>query len=194
MAIHTLGTNANTSLNAIQWFPPGATSSSVNDTLSFADYAAITQSVTSPGRFGSSLSGSTATATGILTTATTHSNTTLDTLVSTAGAGLSTIQIGYLVLGVGIPPGTFVSAIASSTSLTLSQAATASASGVAVAFVPPNAGAVGPNISSNLLILPQRRGVIYLQNGDYVALDNTGYPIVIPKTSVSYSGSLWHFV
>lgn len=65
----------------------------------------------------------------LATTGDTHSNTTLDNLASTAN-----VRVGMVVSGTGIPSGTLVSAIGSATSITLSQAATATASGVAITF------------------------------------------------------------
>ena len=183
MALHTFGSNANNSLSAIQWnSPPGV--------LSEADLAAISQSITADTVFASILSGQSPGAAGILATSATHSNTTLDTLVSTGGAPLAAIQIGQLVLGVGIPPGTFVSAINSATSVTLSQAATTSAT-PRVAFVPSseNKPALGRN---GLLTIPNR-GIIKLWPNDVVAVDNCGAVIVVPAASVNYAGSLWTF-
>lgn len=192
MALHTLGTTANTSLNAVLWYPPGSTSSSVQDTLSYADCAAINQSIVGPGRFAGT--NNTGGATGILATGTTHSNTTLDTLVATGGGPLAAIQIGMLVLGVGITPGTFVSAIPSSTSVTLSQAATASASSVRIAFIPANPSGDNLSFGAQKLTIPGGRGVLTPKPGDYIAIDNTGWPILVSSAAVGYAGSLWHFV
>jgi hypothetical protein len=61
-------------------------------------------------------------------TATTNSTTSLTALSSTTG-----IEVGDSVTGTGIPAGTYVTAI-SGTTVTMSQAATASASGVSVTF------------------------------------------------------------
>lgn len=63
------------------------------------------------------------------TTGTTHGTATLDSLASTTG-----VSVGQTVAGSGIPTGTTVASINSSTSITMSQDATASASGVAVTF------------------------------------------------------------
>lgn len=57
----------------------------------------------------------------------THSNTTLDNLSSTSGW-----QVGNPIEGGSIPAGTTIAALVSSTKVTLSQPATATASGVAV--------------------------------------------------------------
>ncbi len=64
----------------------------------------------------------------LTTTGNTHSSTTLNSLASTTG-----IAVGQVVLGAGIPAGTTVSA-KSGSSVTLSNAATATATGVAVTF------------------------------------------------------------
>ena len=65
---------------------------------------------------------------GRTTTADTHSNTTLDNIADTTN-----IVAGWKVEGTGIPAGTTVSSIVGST-VTLSQAATATAAGVSVSF------------------------------------------------------------
>ena len=183
MALHTFGTNANNSLTAIQFnSPPGV--------LAEADLGAISMSITDDQYIAAILQGGSPGAAGILATSATHSNTTLDTLVSTGGAPLAAIQIGQLVLGVGIPAGTFVTAINSPTSVTLSQAATTSAT-PRVVFVPSsdNKAYLGRN---GLLNVPNR-GVLKLWPNDVVAVDNCGAVIVVPAASVSYPGSLWTF-
>jgi hypothetical protein len=68
---------------------------------------------------------------GVVTTGATHSNTTLDGLGNTQG-----VAIGMPVFGAGIPDNTTVAAIVSPTAVTLSAAATATASGVQVIFGP----------------------------------------------------------
>ena len=185
MAVGTLGTNANTSLSAITFNVNGATTSTTSHTLSAADLAAIAASITGDGHFAAT------NPTGILATGSTHTNTTLDTLSATAGGPLATIQIGDLVLGVGIPPGTFVVAKPSGTSVTLSQAATASAS-IRVGIIPVTGQS--NRLSFNQLLSIPGRGVIKVLPGDIVAIDNTGWPIVVSAASIAYAGSLWHLV
>lgn len=183
MALHALGSTSTTALTAL-----GAWSQSLLD----ADIAAIAQTVTPDNMIASRIgSPYVPGAGGILATATTHSNTTLDTLVATGGGPLGSIKVGKLVLGVGIPAGTYVAAILSSTSVQLSQAATASASGVNVTFVSPNRPAIS---RTGLLIVPGR-GTLQMQPGDVVALDiTTGWPILVSAAAISASGSRWHFV
>jgi hypothetical protein len=66
----------------------------------------------------------------INTTGTTHSNTTIDAIPASA---VALMQIGMYVSGSGIVPGTFIQALpGGGVSITLSQGATASASGVAI--------------------------------------------------------------
>lgn len=62
-------------------------------------------------------------------TGTTHTNTTIDSLSSTTG-----VLVGMAVSGTGIQASSFVTVINSSSSVTISQATTASASGVAITF------------------------------------------------------------
>jgi len=68
---------------------------------------------------------------GVLTTLVTTGTT--DSTISVSVASTAGLSIGQAVSGMGIPNGTHVAAIAGST-ITLSQAATASASGVALTF------------------------------------------------------------
>lgn len=84
------------------------------------------------------------------TTADTHSNTTLDNVTTTTG-----IAIGQTVTGLGIPLGTTVANIVGTT-VTLSQAATATAAGIAVHFtgttITMSANAAGSHIAESITI------------------------------------------
>ena len=85
----------------------------------------------------------------IATTGNTHSNTTIDNLaLDLRGTGLER----GLVEGAGIPLGATLVSIAA-TSLTLSQAAVSSATGVAIRFLP-----FGQGDGSTTFNLPDRRG------------------------------------
>lgn len=64
-------------------------------------------------------------------TASTHSNTTLDTI---SPANMTAANIGQAVTGAGIAPGTTIASINSASSVVLSTAATATAAGVNVAL------------------------------------------------------------
>jgi hypothetical protein len=182
MALHTLGTAATNSLNCL-----AAWAQSLLD----ADIAAIAQAITPDSRIASRVgSPYVAGPSGILATGTTHSSTTLDTLVSTGGGPLSSIYVGMLVFGIGILPGTYVTAIPTSTSVTLSQAASASASGINVTFVPVNR----PGISRQQQLTVPGRGILSIQPGDVIAVDpTTGWPILVSGAAISAAGSLWTF-
>lgn len=65
----------------------------------------------------------------LVTTGNTHSNTTLDGLGSTTG-----LAVGQTVAGAGIQPGTTIAALPGGSAVTLSLAATATATGVTVTF------------------------------------------------------------
>lgn len=184
MALHTLGTTTTTILNCT----PGW-----SQVLSPADVAAIGQSITNDDNFATVLASGQVGPQGILTTASTHGTTTLDTIVSIAGAGLGTIMVTDLVLGAGIAPGTFVAAILSPTSVQLSQAATGNAAGVRVAFIRQTADVESGLTYEGLLLYPGGRGSLRLLAGDVVAIDNTGWPIVVSSAAIAYAGSQWVF-
>jgi hypothetical protein len=189
MALHTLGTNANNSLNCLAGW---------SQVLLPADLAAISQSITGDDNFATILSGLGFGAQAVLATGSTHASATLDTLVvSAGGAALSSIQVSDLVLGVGIVPGTYVTGIISGTSVLLSQAASGNAAGVHVAFVRwgPDQDFAGGGLAGNggLLTVPGR-GTLKVLPGDVVALDpTTGWPILISGAAISAAGSVFTF-
>jgi hypothetical protein len=188
MSVGTLGTNATTSLNAITFAPAqGVGQASAASILSAADLAAIANSIIGDGNVGAVTQLGYPAARGILATGSTNSNTTLNSLVATGGGGLASIQIGNLVLGVGIPPGTFVTAKPSASSVTLSQAATASAS-IRVVFATVG---MGGKLSFNGQLEIPGRGILRVLPGDIIAIDNTGWPILVSGNAISYAGSLW---
>lgn len=179
MALRTLGTSTTTVLSA-QTFTPGV--------LSNADLGAINAAITDDLAFTATNPG------GILTTGSTHSNTTLDTLSLIAGPtlALGTLKPGMLVLGAGIPAGTFVVRQPTATSVTLSQAATTTAALVRIGFIFINFGGLGGEISfaSQQIVIP-RRGILRMLPGDVFAIDNTGWPILLSGSTINYAGSQW---
>jgi len=183
MALKTLGTIATDSLYALPAWSAA---------LAAADIADIGQSIANDAAFASILSGGSAGPTAVKATGASHSNTTLDTLVvGVVSAPLAQIQVGDLVIGGAIAPGTFVTALPTSTSVTLSKAALATASPTYVVFIrrPP------PALDRNgILTLPGGRGQIKLLPGDIVAIDNLGWVIVVSGASISYTGSFWDLV
>lgn len=183
MSLRTLGTTSTTALQAL---------SAWSAVLSAADVAAISEAIVSDQNFASILGGYGAGPTAVLATGATHSNTTLDTLVSISGAPISQINVGDLVLGVGIPAGTFVAAI-SGTTVTLSQAATTTVA-IRVVFVRQyRVGGGSLDSASARLVIPDR-GVLKVLPGDVAALDNLGWPILISGASIGYAGSQWNLV
>lgn len=203
MALHTLGTTTTTALTALQWWPAVvATSNYAAKQLGLGDLQNFNDSILS-----TSLSGALLNQTGpsgILFTTTTAGTVTLGTLASVSGPPLSAIQVGASIVGVGIPAGTYVQAktpaTGTPTSLTLSQAATTSLATQHMIAVNPtmltfgNAKDGGLDPATGRVWLPDNRGYIQLNPGDYVAVDNTGSVIVIPLNTVGYAQSLWSFV
>ncbi len=183
MALHTLGSNSTTSFQCLAGWAAN---------LSQADVASIAQGIVSDHLLAAIAGVSPGGVQAALTTGSTHTNTTLDTLVAISGAPLSQIAVGDFVLGVGIVPGTTVARLISGTSVQLSLATTASAS-VRVIFV--RGGAVRPQLSlvDGKLFIPGR-GSLKVLPGDVVAIDNTGWPILVSGEAIAYAGSQWNFV
>lgn len=188
MATGTLGTTSNTALNAVTFNPSGATTSGSANTLSPADLAAISNSIVSD------LESAATNPNGIVATGTSNSNTTLSSLAAVAGGPLSAIQLGNLVLGVGIPPGTFVIGFnnAQKTSILLSQAATTSSGGTKILIAGPQSQLAGFNFNGQLYI--PRRGLVQVLPGDVVGVDNSGWPVLVSAAAIALAGSLWHKV
>jgi hypothetical protein len=172
MALGTLGTTSTTVLKALNAW---------GQNLSDADIAAISQSISSDFFFASVLQAGVLGPSGILATGATHASTTLDTLVTTGGGGLATIQRGMLVLAADVTPGTYVADILSPTSVLLSQAATGS-NAERVAFV--NAPAGPGNIDRTQSLVIPNRGTLTILPGDVVAIDNTGWPILVSGVAI----------
>jgi hypothetical protein len=193
MALHTLVTAAAATLAAITYGQPSPAGGSVGTgQLSPADLAAISHGIVSDAFAATPTNMQAGGPKGILATGSTHSNVTLDTLVAVAGGPLAAIKVGMLVLGVGIPPGTYVASVTSGTAVALSQAATASATGVNIIFVPLGSAIGDPANFNGQLMIPGR-GIIKVLPGDVIAVDNTGWPILVSAASIGYAGSLWTF-
>jgi len=181
VALRTLGSTTTTRLPCL---PAWAAN------LLAADVASIGQAVLLDSEVAAILGGYGRGPTAVLATGTTAASTAVTTLAFVSGAPLSQIRVGDLVLGDGIVPGTFVSVYGGSTTATLSKAATAGGAGTRLIFARPDPAA--PNISLNdaSLYIPQR-GVLKVLPGDIVAVDNTGWPILVSGASIGYAGTDW---
>jgi copper(I)-binding protein len=196
MALHTLGTINTTALQCTSaWLsapPPGGA-------FTAADLAAVNQSITSDDDFGSILQGYSFGVQAVLTTGTTNSNTSLTSVAASGGSPpITQIQVSDLVLGIGIPLGTFVTVVAGGgATITISQAATTSAAGTRLAFV-RLAGDVansmqGGSLTAQGQLFVPNRGILKVLPGDRIAVDNTGFPILVSGNSIAYAGSQWAF-
>jgi hypothetical protein len=195
MALHTLGTINTTTLQCSSaWLaapPPGGA-------FTAADLAAIDQSIVDDGDFGSVLQGQSFGVTAVLTTGTTHGTTSLTAVTAASGPPVSQIQVGDLVLGIGVALGTFVTVVAAAgATLTLSQAIASNTTGVRLAFVRLSGGVVDIASSGGLtaqgqLFIPNR-GILKVLPGDVVAVDNSGWPILVSGQTIAYAGSQWTF-
>jgi len=159
----TANTHTNTTLDGI----PSTTGMAVGNFVTFAGQAAsgITMITVVVGANSLTINqAATATTTGVVlnvlsnftTTGNTHSNTTVDTLASTTG-----ISVGMTVLSSAgdIPQGTTVVSIAGST-ITISQAATGTNTGVTLGF----GWAMPTGISGTSIEVYQNR--VFINNGN----------------------------
>lgn len=193
MALHTLSLTGNLQCSA----PWGGSATVAVPTA--ADVAAIAASITSDMALFAGLNNNfPGGIVAVEATGTLNSNNQI-TSVAARGGGIPITQInpGDLVLGIGIVLGTFVQSISGNT-VTLSQAASASGAGVSLIFVRQTASYGDPNggiynwPNRTLLNVPHR-GQLKISPGDVLALDNTGFPYVIPLAAINYPGSQWTF-
>jgi hypothetical protein len=183
VALHTLGTKGASQLSCLPAW---------SQVLASADVGAISASIVGDGNFGAVLGGFSAGTTAVLATATTAASNSLTSVTARGGSPpITQIHVGDLVLGTAadIVPGTFVQAI-SGTTVTLSQAALSSGASKAVAFL-RLAPREGVDKFSQLFV--PRRGVLRVLPGDFVAIDATGWPILVSGNAVGYAGSDWTF-
>ena len=184
MALHTLGTNANTSLTCLPAW---------SAVISEGDVGQLASNILNDAGITSILGGYSSGQTYFVGTGSTHTNTTLDSVATSAGPAIGTIKVGDVVLGAGIPAGTYVAAIAAGgATLTLSRATTATAAGVHIIIAHPALMAPKLEVNSALLYVPMR-GTLTILPGDYVATGKAGEVILVPGNAVGYAGSVWHF-
>lgn len=128
----------------------------------------------------------------IATTGDTHANTTIDNVPSSA---VTASEVGMYITGSGIPAGAYITAKASGTSWTISTAATASASGVALQVIGGGTITVSNNSSAT-----NDLQTISITGGTFAApvwsAGNTnGNPLVaVPKWVSQYNGRAWYAV
>lgn len=121
---------------------------------------------------------------GIMATGALHGTNVLDTLVSTGGPPLAALRVGMGVIANGIVPGTWVAQLLSPTSVQLSQPATETVASEGVIFV-PQARLSGALASNGFLEIPGR-GRLKLQPGDVIAVDASGWPILLSANTIAY--------
>lgn len=179
MATHTLGTNSNSSLTALKLKPY---KTAVAGTLAAAaDVAQIDGLIADDMQLQNA---------GVIGTATTSSSSSPNTLtsVSIATGTFGQIQKGQWAYGPGIPGGAQVVST-SGTSVVLSTNCTASAT-VTVFFL---GSRLPDSFSKNNLLYVPNRGVLKIHPGDAVAVDASGWPILVSNEALAYNGSSWTF-
>lgn len=183
MATRTLGTNANNSLTALKFLA----------SMADADVATIDQLIVDDQNFVNQNLGPAAASlqTGIImsgTTATGSAAVTTVTVTTPAGAVLSGV-IGSNVYGPGIPAGTIIISVAGTT-LNLSAPCTANATVTFFAIATRKPG----SFSKNGLLYVPNRGVLKLLPGDAIAVDATGWPVLVSAQALAFSGTSWTIV
>jgi len=197
MTTHTLGTITANALTALtNWNTSG---------ISVTDVAAMAQTMVGDKQIGASIRGGQSFgATASVCTGTTQNASAIllsvTQISTTLGVPVSQIQVGDLVIGRGVPLGTFVAVAPGSTSnLTMSNNATTSSASTGLVFVrlantlAEDLIPIG-NFSQGILHMPGGRGFLKVLAGDIVAIDNTGWPILLSGATVAYSASVWSIV
>ena len=54
--------------------------------------------------------------------------------------------------------------------------------------------AATPHLGRESQLVVPGRGILKVLNGDIVAIDNTGWPILVSGAAIGYAGSQWHKV
>lgn len=181
MALHTLGTATTNALQTALVFSEALLDSDIaalDAQICTDTYTAQTATVPdSPGP------------TGTVMTGTTTGSAMVTGVAFVAGATLATIRPGFQVMAQNVPAGTTVTAF-SGTTLTMSAPATSAAAGQYFLITPqtPSGG-----FSRNGLLLVPGRGVLKIRRNDVVAVDNTGWPILVSGASANYQNSNWVF-
>lgn len=126
------------------------------------------------------------------TTANGNPQATSVAIVAATPVPVTQIKAGDIVLGVNIPPDTYVvSTAAAGATVNFSKNATGTNTGLIFARPAQKMNtASGPN--GNLLHIPNR-GYLSILPGDIIARDNSGWPILVSGAAVAYAGSQWTF-
>jgi hypothetical protein len=188
MALHTFGSNAANSLVALKYFPGAATLDT--DLGNFEATIASDVWTAQKGTSAAPQVPDSPGPTGVIATGTTAVSATVTAVAFVAGASLATIQPGQTILGANVPAGAYVISF-SGTTLVMSAAATAAAVGQYLLIIPYSDPTAFVKRDGRLFV--PNRGVLKIRNGDVIARDNTGWPILVSGAAVNYQGSQWTF-
>lgn len=184
MALHTLGTSTTTAIQtalvvseALLDQDIGALNMQVAPDLYTAQPATVPDS---PGVAGIVITGNT-----------TAASPTVAAVALIAGAPLTAIQPGMQILAQNLPPGTSVVSYAANV-LILSANYPSLVTGAYFLIVPAGGTARGTFSRNGELIIPNR-GLLKMRRGDVVAVDNTGWPILVSGASANFQSSNWVF-
>jgi hypothetical protein len=163
----------------------GLTAVQITSGTSISDFAAIANGVIDDQQIVRYRGGAAVQA-GIIFTGSIAANgatsITSFTLLSPSTASISAITAGMLVSGPGLAPGTRV-LTATGTTITLDRASYSAATTQKYVAV---GGKLSGGVNQYILTVPNR-GTLQILPGDVLALDNLGFPYLIPGNSVSFN-------
>lgn len=175
----------------------GLTAVQVSAALAAADVATIDQSIADDQAIVSmnlGPSASTIQAAIIFTadiTTTQMSGLTNVSISTPATATIASIRPGQWIYGPSIPTGQQVLS-ASGTTIHMTGTDTPTAVATGNTYFVTGRRLAGSFSTNGELFIPNR-GVLKLFPGDYVAVDNSGWPILLSAESVAYANSSWIF-
>ena len=188
MAVKTLQLSTSQVAGLLTTQVAGVTAVQISSATTITDFATLANAIVDDQQIIKLAKGPSAATIqpAVIFTGTTTANTATITsfvLTTPTTATIASIRPGMTIVGPGIAPGTRVLS-AVTTTITLDTA-------VYAAVTTQTFAAVGARLSGGmngfLLNIPNR-GQLLIQQGDAVALDNLGFPYLVPANSINFNG------
>ncbi len=175
MATQTLVTGSGLTLTALA-FGGGNPLTSSDSGYSEADIATIAQLILGDGNA----------AVGVVPTGTTvTASAAIGTISSMTG-----VRAGMWIFGAGIPAGTTIASVnVGGSSLVMSKAITGSGAGGTKLLIVPRQPTNGFSKLGSLYV--PGRGILKVNPGDVVAVDASGWPILVSAEAIAFANSSW---
>ena len=129
---------------------------------------------------------------GILATGSTHTEHGARYSLRSCRRPLAAIKVGMLVLGVGIPAGHIHRQRHIGNRCRAKPSSDGDRGQRKLIFVPLGAATENDANFNGQLVIP-KRGILKVLPGDVIAVDNTGWPILVSAAAIGYAGALWTF-